>query len=387
MSFKKVCIIRAGDVTFISRIHRAASALQECGLFDVSLICIKPFNSSPELRYSYKTICLPIKLRSIKLKYFYFFRIAEGVIRVFNKARIEKADIYVAITFEDLLLAFILTRLNKAKLVYNSNELEGDRKLFKSDFIQKQVNKTIRTFEKFILNKTNAIIAADVERGKVMKLWYGLPNVEIIRNVPVYYRSIEKDLIRETLNLSKEKTILLYQGSLGLGRGLEQSIIAASSILDKNLNLVLLGDIQESYKRDLLYLAKSRNFTNLHFIPAVPWQELLSWTSSADISLVLIENVSLSYYLAAPNKLYESIMAEVPYIASCFPEIKLVNDLAQAGILVNPENASEIASAINKLMSDKDFVFSCKCNAKVAKEIFNWEIEKVKLIEIFKNLA
>lgn len=387
MSLKKVCIIRAGDVTFISRIHRAALALQECNLFDVTLISIKPFNSSIELNYSYKTISLPIKLREIKLKFFLIFRIVEGVLRVYSKARTVKADIYVAITFEDLLLAFILTRFNGAKLVYNSNELEGDRKLFKSVFIQNWVNKTIRTFEKYILNKTNVTIAADFERGKVMQQWYGLESVEIIRNVPIYYNGKKENLIRDFLKLEEEKFILLYQGILSLGRGLEQSIIAASSLLDENLVLVLLGDIQNSYKIQLIQLASSCNFKNLYFIPAVPWQELLSWTSSADVSLVLIENVSLSYYLAAPNKLYETIMAEVPYIASNFPEIKLVDNIAQAGILVNPENSSEIAAAINKLIADKNFVFFCKCNAKLAKEIYNWEVEKVKLIEIFKKLT
>lgn len=387
MTLKKVCIIRAGDVTYISRIHRAAEGLFDSKLYDVTLISIKPTNKANDLNYPYKTISLPIKLRVFKSKLFLLFRIIEGVVRVFMKGRSIKADIYVAITFEDLLIAFILTRFNNAKLVYNANELEGDRKLFKSDIIQKKINSFIRFFEKFILKRTDCVIAADFERGKVMQQWYGLDKVEIIRNVPVYYRGEKTNLIRDFLKLDEERIILLYQGSLTPGRGLEQSISAASQVLDSKLVLVLLGDIQNSYKNHLVQLAKNYNFKNLYFIPAVPWQELLSWTSSADISLVLIENVSLSYYLAAPNKLYESIMAEVPYIASNFPEIKLVNNIAKAGILVSPENDLEIVSAINKLVTDMDFVLFCKRNAKEAKEVYNWDVEKVKLIEVFEKLT
>lgn len=138
MTLKKVCIIRAGDVTYISRIHRAAEGLFDSKLYDVTLISIKPTNKANDLNYPYKTISLPIKLRVFKSKLFLLFRIIEGVVRVFMKGRSIKADIYVAITFEDLLIAFILTRFNNAKLVYNANELEGDRKLFKSDIIQKK---------------------------------------------------------------------------------------------------------------------------------------------------------------------------------------------------------------------------------------------------------
>lgn len=383
---KKICIIRAGDVTFISRIHRAALALQESNHYDVTLLSIIPRNDKEVENYPYKVIELTIKTRFLKSNIFFPIRVIEGLSRIYIEARKQKADIYVAITVEDLLIAYLIKRFTKTKLVYNANELEGHRKLFKSKLIQTIANKLIRVTEKHILRRADCIIAADLERSKIMEEWYNLKRVETIRNVPIYHDCQKLNLISEKLSLNIDYKILLYQGIIAPGRGAESSIIASSQINNQKFVLVLLGEIENGYKAILLNIAKKYNFDRLYFISAVPWQELLYWTSSADISMVLIENVSLSYYLAAPNKLYESIMAEVPYIASNFPEIKHVHNIANAGILVSPYDIKEISHSIERLLSDNEFIQTCKCNANVAKEVFNWNMEKKKLLSIIDNL-
>lgn len=385
---KKVCIIRAGDVTYISRIHRTALALQESDRYDVSIICIEPRYVKKKLDYLYHIHSLPIKSRKLKGKLFFFIRVIEGITRVFFEAKKQKADLYIAITVDDLIIAFLIAKVFKKKLVYNANELEADRKIYNNIFVQKIYNKTIRRIEGFILPKANCCIAADFERAKIMEKWYKLENVETIRNVPLYFHdSVNKqNLIKEKLYLDDTTKILLYQGIISLGRGIEASIIASAKVNNEQFALVLLGDVDLVYKSYLIKIAESNNFNRLFFISAVPWYELLQWTSSADISLVLIENISLSYFLAAPNKIYESIMAEVPYIASDFPEINRVHNIAKAGILVNPEDIDEIAGAINIIINDSVLVNNFKQNANKAKQIFNWEKEKIKLLNIIDHL-
>lgn len=292
----------------------------------------------------------------------------------------------MAIAVEDLIIAKIISLFLNIKIVYNANELEGGRKLFNSKFIQSCANLFIRFAEGRILPKISCVIAADYERGKVMEGWYKLNKVEIIRNVPLYQECTKLRLVHEKLSLDYNMKTILYQGILDKGRGLEVSIIAASKVQNKSFALVFLGVIDINYKNTLIKIADDNNFNHLYFIDAVPWQDLLNWTSSADTSLVLIENVSLSYYLAAPNKLYESIMAEVPYIASNFPEIQRVHKIANAGILVDPANQQEITNAIEQFMSNDLKLEHCKLNSKKAKEIFNWDTEKKKLIAIIDKI-
>ena len=120
----------------------------------------------------------------------------------------------------------------------------------------------------------------------------------------------------------------------------------------------------------------------------VPNHELIKWIASADASLVLIRNTCLSYYYAAPNKLYEALMAGLPVVASDFPEIRLVMDQAQAGLLVNPLNVKEVADAIAAIFESPARYRHLARNARRAAEReFNWEYERTKYLRILRRYA
>jgi len=384
---KSICIVRASDITYISRVHRTAQALEESGRYAVSVLSIMPRNNVKRTDYPYKMIYISIKSRVFKGSFFSLVRIFEGLSKLYFNAVKEKANIYIPIGVEDLIIVYIISKFFNIKYIYSANELEGDRKRVKNRKINNFLNRMVIRAEKYMLRKADGVIAADLERAKVMKKWYGLDHVETIRNVPIYEELPKKNIIREKLKISNKSNILLYQGMLSPGRGLEVSIKScAVSKSRHNIHLVFLGFITEEYKNSLFKIADEHKFSCLHILPAVPWKELLSWTVSADISLVLIENVSISYYLAAPNKLYETIMAGVPYIASNFPEIKHVHEVSKSGVLVNPEKVEEVSKAIDKLIQDKTFYNNCKKASVSARKIFNWDVEKKKLLNLVDSI-
>ena len=88
----------------------------------------------------------------------------------------------------------------------------------------------------------------------------------------------------------------------------------------------------------------------IHFLGAVNHNELLTYTASADIGLALIENISISYYYALPNKLFEYIMAGVPILSSNLPQMKKVIDDYQVGKYVDPEHENDLVSNLNELI-------------------------------------
>ncbi|MDC6362081.1 MULTISPECIES: glycosyltransferase [Flavobacteriaceae] len=379
---KKVCILRSGDITFISRIHRTALALQESNNYDVTTLSITPRDNIKRGDYAYKMSYVDIRSRVFKSSIFSGLRILEGLTKLFYKALKQRADIYIAIGVEDLVIVYLVSKFTRAKFVYSANELEGDRKRVANKKLNTRLNSIVIRTERFMLKSAKCVIAADIERAKLMEDWYKLDKVEVVRNVPIPERISESNLIREKLGIPEEQKVLLYQGMLSPGRGLEVAIKACSITQSVNFCLVLLGFISDTYQQKLLDLAKQENFERLYILPAVPWTELLYWTSSSDISIVLIENVSISYYLAAPNKLYESIMAGIPYIASDFPEINHVHKISKSGILVDPENIDEISQAISSLIQNESFYEECVQGALQARNILNWDVEKKKLLNI-----
>ncbi len=92
-----------------------------------------------------------------------------------------------------------------------------------------------------------------------------------------------------------------------------------------NVHFVILGEGE--YRKKFEAEANNSNCSDrIHFLGAVNHTELLTYTASADIGLALIENISISYYYALPNKLFEYIMAGIPILASNLPQMKKVID-------------------------------------------------------------
>jgi len=121
------------------------------------------------------------------------------------------------------------------------------------------------------------------------------------------------------------------------------------------------------------------------FMPGwVPLEELPLYTASADVGLCLIENLGYSYYLSLPNKLFQYIMAGVPVLASDFPEIGRIVRETGVGLPVDPSDPEDVADKARRLLEDGGLRRRCSENARRAAEVYNWEVEKVKLYEIYQ---
>ncbi|MCB0731157.1 MAG: glycosyltransferase, partial [Ignavibacteriae bacterium] len=121
------------------------------------------------------------------------------------------------------------------------------------------------------------------------------------------------------------------------------------------------------------------------FIGAVNHSELLNYTAGADIGLALIENISISYYYALPNKLFEYIMAGIPIFASNLPQMKKVIDEYNVGKYVDPENENEMIKNLEELIKDQKLLSDFSANCKKASKILNWENEFEKFKELHLN--
>ena len=122
------------------------------------------------------------------------------------------------------------------------------------------------------------------------------------------------------------------------------------------------------------------------FLGKLTQDELPKITASADVGVSLIENLSISYYYALPNKLFEYIMAEIPVIVSNLPQMKEIVEKYDVGFAVDIENKAELITAIKKLSEDSDLYKSKKQNCHVASQELNWEKEVTNLLKTLVNL-
>ena len=214
--------------------------------------------------------------------------------------------------------------------------------------------------------------------GEFLVKEYGIKNIILLRNLPRYYKPTLQLDLRSHVNIDKTKRIILYQGVLLKGRGIEKVF----SVLDELPNHVFViaggGEFFEHYQK----LAAEMNVSDkVFFLGKLTQDELPKITASVDVGVSLIENLSISYYHALPNKLFEYIMADVPVIVSNLPQMKEIVDKYDVGFAVDIDNKNELITAFKKLSEDNDLYESKKQNCHIASQELNWEKEVVSLLK------
>jgi glycosyltransferase involved in cell wall biosynthesis len=288
-----------------------------------------------------------------------------------NASIIFAEDIYT------LPFVVIFGKLKRAKIYYDSRELFGHLAGLKEKKFKQSFWKWV---EKFFIKKADQIMVTGAMDGEFLKKEYGVKYIILLRNLPRYYKpSLNLDL-HSNLHIDKSRKIILYQGVLLKGRGIEK-VFAVLKELSDHVFVIAGGDEYEEYYQNL---AEKMNLTDqVFFLGKLTQEDLPQVTASVDIGVSLIENLSTSYYYALPNKLFEYIMAEVPVIVSNLPQMKEVVEKYDVGFAVDINNKDELITAIKKLSEDSELYESKKQNCRIASQELNWEKEIVNVLKTF----
>jgi glycosyltransferase involved in cell wall biosynthesis len=180
------------------------------------------------------------------------------------------------------------------------------------------------------------------------------------------------------------KKILLYQGSLNLGRGLEMAINAMQYIESAILVIIGEGDISDQLHQ--LVLDLHIDF-KVKFTGRISPDLLPSYTAAAFLGFSVEENRGLNYYYTLPNKLFDYIQAHVPVIASNFPEISAIINEFQIGCTFDKHDPVAFSELINSVINDSSRYNLWKSNLEIASRGLCWENEEPILLSIFQKVG
>ncbi|MEK5135814.1 glycosyltransferase [Bacillus sp. FSL W8-0645] len=262
--------------------------------------------------------------------------------------------------------------LNRKKLIYDSHEVQTSRTGYDSKLYGKM--------EFFLLKFVDQMIVENHTRAKYNEDLYGFyPNV--VHNYPFdQKKEIKKIDLHGILNIPKNEKILLYQGGIQTGRGLENLVKAAPNF--KEGILVFIGDGR--IKKNLMKLTEDMKLTDrVKFLPKVPLEDLPKYTKNAYLGFQVLNNVCFNHYSASSNKLFEYIMAGVPVVACDFPEIKKVVSGENIGVVVDSHDPNSIAAGVNELVLNLEMRNQYSENCWKAKLKYNWEQEKESLLAVY----
>ena len=113
---------------------------------------------------------------------------------------------------------------------------------------------------------------------------------------------------------------------------------------NKEIIFLFIGRKNDSIKK----IEKEKQFTNLHFIDAVPHEELNQIYPFIDLGVILYKGNGLNYEFCAPNKLYELWSNGIPVIGHQLKGLTPLFNTNTKGILTNFDDIRQISKAIVK---------------------------------------
>lgn len=297
-------------------------------------------------------------------------------LRLFFFLLFQKTDLLFSNDLDTLLPNFLISRLKRKPLIYDSHEYFTEVPELVN---RKKIQRIWKSIEKWIFPKLENIITVNDSIAGLYEKEYGKRPV-IIRNIPST-KSILQKKSRAELGLPENKNILILQGSgINVQRGAEEMVEAMQFIDDAVLLIIGGGDVIPKLRQ----MANDLQLTEKVIIkPKLPYNEMMNYTVLADIGLTLDKDTNLNYRYSLPNKLFDYIHAGIPIISSSLVEIKKIIEQYDIGDFIPGHDPQHIADKLNTVLKDKGLIAGWKKNVNFAALQLTWEKEEQGLKEIF----
>jgi len=359
------------DLVTDNRMHKVAVSLQKMGFEPVLVGRLLP--ESHDVERDYQTHRMKLVFRKGFLFYF------EYNLRLFFWLLKSKSDVFVSNDLDTLPANFMASRIKRKPLVYDSHEYFTEV----PELIGRPFVKAIWTWvERLLVPRVHAAYTVCESIAGVYRDLYQV-DFKVVRNLPAC-SATEKNThpMTSSHRMSNSTKIILYQGALNMGRGIEAAIRAMQFLDVAELWLAGDGDITLQLKQ---MVSELKLDDKVKFIGRLPLQQLQQLTRQADLGISLEEDLGLNYRFALPNKLFDYIQAEVPVLVSNLPEMRRIVEHYQIGLIAETHQRKELAEIMKMALFDQEKRLVWKQNLlKAAKELC-WENEEEVLRKVYRR--
>ena len=322
------------------------------------------------------------KLFFNKGKFFYL----EYNLRLFFWLLFQRFDIVCGIDLDTILPCFLVSILRGGKpCVYDAHELFTEV----PEVVRRPVIRRIwLSVEKFVVPKLKYCYTVSQSVADEFNRRYKV-RFEVIRNLPNRQAQAPQppkgEFAHHPLPITHYPLpIILYQGNLNEGRGLETAVEAMQYIEKAELWIAGDGDLSLILRG----MVKDMQLENrVKFLGYVQPKDLADITQQAAIGLHISEDKGLSYQYSLANKFLDYIQAGVPQICTQFIEYQRLNDEYNVAVLIEKTDLTLLLNALNLLLNDTELYRTLQQNCLKAAVVLNWEMEEKKVIEFYRRIS
>lgn len=331
---KRAYISVINDLATDQRVGRVARLLVEQG-FDV--LCIgRRFRESPSLENR------PFRVRRYRMLFsggplFYACFNARLVITLlFHK----RPALLISNDLDTLPANVLASKIRRVPLIYDSHELFTQV----PELINRRAVQSVwKGIESRLLPKLKFAVTVNYSIATIYRRLYGT-RFRVVRNVP---ERVEYHLREEE---RPQKQMIIYQGALNIGRGLELMIDAMQYLENVLFVVAGVGDIEADLKQRVVQMNLG---DRVEFRGRMMPEELTPLTMLADLGVSLEEDRGLNYRYALPNKLFDYIQCRVPVLCSALPEMSRIVDSYGIGISTKERDPEKLAGIIRYMLKER----------------------------------
>lgn len=360
----KITVSVTNDLATDQRVHKVCTTLTQSG-YEVKLVGRKFRNSRP-LERIYQTDRLRLFFNRSALFY------AEYNIRLFFYLLFDKTHLFLSNDTDSLPANYLVSKIRRKPLVFDAHEMFPEV----PELTHRPVVKAVwRKIEDWIFPRLKHCYTVCASIADVYNRRYGI-KMQVVRNIP--FATVSRP-VQKKIWADDGKKVLLYQGAVNIGRGIEWVIDAMPYLDDCIFYIAGDGDVLSAMQAKVKSLELE---DRVRFLGRIPLEELSVYTSQAAIGLVLLENRGLNYYYALPNRIFDFMRAHVPVLATDFPEMRRVVATYHTGVLIDHYEPEYLAETIKSMLAapinHPDF--------EHAGQDLSWERESEVILKIMENL-
>lgn len=430
-----VCV--TNDLVTDNRVHRTCTVLQELG-YEVLLVGRKLPGSLP-LQRPYATKRMRLIFRKGPLFY------AEYAKRLFLLLLFARCSLIVANDLDTLLPAFLVARMRRKHLVYDSHEYFTEVPELEGRFARK----VWLAIERWIFPKLRHVITVNDSIANAYRKRYGtlaersrgarslvngntiaerrgntfaersrsagVPSnrehepvastesrassfdsrsgslsevgqewITVVRNIPMP-RELGPLPTRTELGLPADRFILVLQGSgINVQRGGEEAVLAMRELPGALLLLIGGGDAWPVLER---MVQEHGLHDRVRLLPRMPYEEMMRYTRNADLGLSLDKDTNLNYRFSLPNKLFDYFRAGIPALVTDLPEVAGIVRKFGAGVVVPSPEPARLVAEVKALQADPARHSALREKATFAAASLNGASEKDTLKAFLQSIG
>ena len=367
----RIAHLTSVHVPFDTRIfYKECCTLQEAG-YQVHLVAA---HERQETVSGIQIIPLPRYDRRYK-------RMLLGAWFVFRTARVLKAEVYHFHDPELLPVGVALKLTTRAKVIYDVHENYAQQlgsRGWMSSWLRPFLPPLVGLLEQISVKFFDAVITATPHIAAL----FPANKTVVVQNFPLLHLSTTED--NKNGRSPQKKPHLIYTGGWSNHRGVTQLVEALAYVKNNAVRLRVLGRRVDPFIQEAAQQTSA--FDRVDDLGMLPYDQLYDQMKTAAIGMVC-NQPGYDYEKSQPNKLFEYMSVGLPVIASNFPLWKELVEGSDCGLTVDSTDPDAIAKAVDSLIADPQRREEMGKNGRYAiKNKYNWQLEREKLIQLYKDL-